>query len=96
MKILTKFLIYPYWNVNARIVNNQVFYTEFLIYPYWNVNVIGMLGATPFCLVSNLSILECKSINESFINNSFFVSNLSILECKYDFCSTNVGEDLCF
>ena len=47
---------------------------SFLIYPYWNVNSLVRNPIPRDFWVSNLSILECKLLNEAeevIISNSF-------------------------
>ena len=47
----------------------------FLIYPYWNVNIVGSTKAQFEWEVSNLSILECKSLSydTTIFNKSRFL-----------------------
>ena len=54
----------------------------FLIYPYWNVNQYINVMQNTYVIVSNLSILECKSYEDVYEVIRGLVSNLSILECK--------------
>ena len=58
------------------------FSISFLIYPYWNVNQYINVMQNTYVIVSNLSILECKSYEDVYEVIRGLVSNLSILECK--------------
>ena len=44
---------------------------RFLIYPYWNINLSICSSIKSLFIVSNLSILECKSFTIFSINNYF-------------------------
>ena len=39
-------LIYPYWNVNFYMIDNDEWIGCVLIYPYWNVNAVFKAGIT--------------------------------------------------
>ena len=58
-------LIYPYWNVNAAPAPCALLFCPVLIYPYWNVNEAGSAETLAIRSGFNLSILECKSRDDT-------------------------------